>query len=140
MNTDPRSSVARARKELGARLRQLRKSAELTGQALADATGQHFTRVSRIENGAQGPTERNIRDWCAACGGRRPDPRSDRDRPVGRDCLPGVGSAIPATGQVRHERTANASRHRRGGGEVEHGVRAVVTSSSRSVSSSLATS
>lgn len=68
MNTDPRSSVAQARKELGARLRRLRKSAELTGQALADATGQHFTRVSRIENGAQAPTERNIRDWCAACG------------------------------------------------------------------------
>ncbi len=68
MNTDPRSSVAQARKELGARLRQLRKSAGLTGQALADATGQHFTRVSRIENGAQVPTERNIRDWCAACG------------------------------------------------------------------------
>jgi hypothetical protein len=35
---------------------------------LADATGQHFTRVSRIENGAQAPTERNIRDWCAVCG------------------------------------------------------------------------
>lgn len=68
MNTDPSSSVAQARKELGTRLRQLRKSAELTGQALADATGQHFTRVSRIENGAQAPTERNIRDWCAACG------------------------------------------------------------------------
>src|SRR5262249_23521363 len=45
-----------------------RKSAGLTGQALADATGQHFTRVSRIENGVQPPTERNIRDWCAACG------------------------------------------------------------------------
>ena len=69
MTTDPRSPVAQARKELGARLRQLRKSAELTGQALADATGQHFTRVSRIENGAQAPTERNLRDWCAACGG-----------------------------------------------------------------------
>jgi Helix-turn-helix domain len=68
VNTDPSSSVAQARKELGARLRQLRKSAGLTGQALADATGQHFTRVSRIENGAQAPTERNIRDWCAACG------------------------------------------------------------------------
>jgi hypothetical protein len=53
---------------LGARLRQLRKSAGLTGQALAEATGQHFTRVSRIENGVQPPTERNIRDWCAACG------------------------------------------------------------------------
>ena len=35
---------------------------------LADATGQHFTRISRIENGIQPPTERNIRDWCTACG------------------------------------------------------------------------
>lgn len=68
VNSDPSSSVAQARKELGVRLRQLRKSAGLTGQALADATGQHFTRVSRIENGAQPPTERNIRDWCTACG------------------------------------------------------------------------
>lgn len=68
MTTDPSSSSAQARKELGAWLRQLRKSAGLTGQALADATGQHFTRVSRIENGAQAPTERNIRDWCATCG------------------------------------------------------------------------
>lgn len=68
MTTDPTSSAAQARRELGARLRQLRKSAGLTGQALAAATGQHFTRVSRIENGAQAPTERNIRDWCAACG------------------------------------------------------------------------
>jgi hypothetical protein len=35
---------------------------------LAAATGQHFTRISRIENGAQPPTERNIQDWCTACG------------------------------------------------------------------------
>jgi hypothetical protein len=35
---------------------------------LADATGQHFTRISRIENGIQPPTERNIQDWCTACG------------------------------------------------------------------------
>jgi hypothetical protein len=40
----------------------------LTGQELAAATGQHFTRISRIENGVQAPTERNIRDWCTACG------------------------------------------------------------------------
>lgn len=40
----------------------------MTGQAIADATGQHFTRVSRIENGVQPPTEHNIRAWCAACG------------------------------------------------------------------------
>jgi transcriptional regulator with XRE-family HTH domain len=68
VSTDPSSAVARARKDLGARLRQLRKSAGLTGQAVANATGQHFTRVSRIENGVQAPTEANIRDWCAACG------------------------------------------------------------------------
>ena len=67
MTTDPSSSVAQARKELGARLRQLRKAAGLTGQALADATGQHFTRISRIENGVQPPTEQNLRDWCTAC-------------------------------------------------------------------------
>jgi transcriptional regulator with XRE-family HTH domain len=68
VTSDPSSSVTQARKELGTRLRQLRKSAGLTGQAVADATGQHFTRVSRIENGTQAPTERNIRDWCSACG------------------------------------------------------------------------
>lgn len=67
VTTDPRDSVAAARKELGSRLRQLRKSAGLTGQAIAEATGQHFTRVSRVENGMQMPTERNIRDWCNAC-------------------------------------------------------------------------
>jgi hypothetical protein len=35
---------------------------------LADETGQHFTRISRIENGIQPPTDRNIQDWCTACG------------------------------------------------------------------------
>ncbi|MEV6303402.1 helix-turn-helix transcriptional regulator [Actinoplanes sp. NPDC051861] len=67
MNNDPSSSVHQARKELGARLRNLRKAAGLTGKELAAATGQHFTRISRIENGGQPPTERNIRDWAAAC-------------------------------------------------------------------------
>jgi transcriptional regulator with XRE-family HTH domain len=68
VSTDPSSSARQARTELGARLRQLRRAAGLTGQAIAAATGQHFTRVSRIENGLQAPTERNIRDWCIACG------------------------------------------------------------------------
>jgi transcriptional regulator with XRE-family HTH domain len=67
VTTNQSSPVSQARKELGARLRQLRRSAGLTGQALADATGQHFTRISRIENGGQPPTEQNIRDWCVAC-------------------------------------------------------------------------
>ncbi|SEG94741.1 Helix-turn-helix domain-containing protein [Actinacidiphila yanglinensis] len=68
MTTDPSSPLATARRELGSRLRQLRKSAGLTQQAVASATGQHVTRVSRIENGGQAPTEHHIRDWCAICG------------------------------------------------------------------------
>ncbi|MGH3646714.1 MAG: helix-turn-helix domain-containing protein [Micromonosporaceae bacterium] len=68
MSTNPTSSAAEARRELGARLRQLRKSAGLTGREIAVATGQHVTRVSRVENGLQPPTEHNIRDWCRACG------------------------------------------------------------------------
>lgn len=46
----------------------MRRAAGLTGKQVAAATGQHFTRISRIENGGQAPTERNIRDWCIACG------------------------------------------------------------------------
>jgi transcriptional regulator with XRE-family HTH domain len=68
VSTIPANPATQARRELGLRLRQIRKAAGLTGQELAEATGQHFTRISRIENGAQPPTERNIRDWCAACG------------------------------------------------------------------------
>jgi transcriptional regulator with XRE-family HTH domain len=62
------SPATQARRELGLRLRQIRKTAGLTGQVLATATGQHFTRISRIENGLQPPTDRNIQDWCTACG------------------------------------------------------------------------
>ena len=46
----------------------MRRTAGITGKELAAATGQHFTRISRIENGGQPPTERNIRDWCTVCG------------------------------------------------------------------------
>jgi transcriptional regulator with XRE-family HTH domain len=48
-------------------MREIRKDAGLSGRALAAATGQHFTRVSKIENGAQVPTDKDIRAWCAAC-------------------------------------------------------------------------
>jgi hypothetical protein len=40
----------------------------MTGRALAAATGQHFTRVSKIEHGVQAPTDSDIRKWCRACG------------------------------------------------------------------------
>jgi transcriptional regulator with XRE-family HTH domain len=67
VTTSPSSSAKQAKKALGARLREIRKDAGLSGRALAAATGQHFTRVSKIENGVQHPTDQDIRAWCQAC-------------------------------------------------------------------------
>lgn len=61
------SSARQARETLGARLRELRTSAGLTARALAAATGQHSTRVSKIENGVQAPTEADLQAWCRVC-------------------------------------------------------------------------
>jgi transcriptional regulator with XRE-family HTH domain len=67
VTTSPSSSAKQAQKALGARLREIRKDAGLSGRALAAVTGQHFTRVSKIENGVQHPTDHDIRVWCRAC-------------------------------------------------------------------------
>jgi transcriptional regulator with XRE-family HTH domain len=48
-------------------MRGIRKDAGLTARALAVATGQHYTRVSKIEHGIQAPSEEDIRAWCQAC-------------------------------------------------------------------------
>ncbi|WP_205717525.1 helix-turn-helix domain-containing protein [Actinomadura soli] len=61
------SQVQQARAAFGARLRDMRKDARLTGRALASLSGVHFTKVSRIENGRQNPSEDDIRAWCSAC-------------------------------------------------------------------------
>lgn len=66
--TSPSSSVQRARKELAARLREVRLDAGLTGRALAAATGWHESKTSRIESGKQSPSDSDIRDWCRVCG------------------------------------------------------------------------
>ena len=68
MNISPSSSAKQAQEALGARLREIRKDAGLSGRALAAATGQHFTRVSKLEHGVQTPSGQDIRDWCQACG------------------------------------------------------------------------
>lgn len=39
----------------------------MSGRLLAAETDQHFTRVSKIENGVQAPTEADILAWCRAC-------------------------------------------------------------------------
>jgi transcriptional regulator with XRE-family HTH domain len=66
--TNPSSSAKAAQQALGARLRELRKDAALTGRHLAALTGQHYTRVSKLEHGVQQPTDTDVRDWCRACG------------------------------------------------------------------------
>jgi transcriptional regulator with XRE-family HTH domain len=68
VSTNPSSSAKQAQEALGARLREIRKDAGLPGRVLAQRTDQHFTRVSKIEHGVQPPTDRDIRDWCRACG------------------------------------------------------------------------
>jgi transcriptional regulator with XRE-family HTH domain len=57
-----------AKQALGARLRELRKDANLSGRALAARCGWHFTKVSKLEHGTQTPSEDDLRDWCGACG------------------------------------------------------------------------
>jgi transcriptional regulator with XRE-family HTH domain len=68
VTTSPSSSAKQAQQALGIRLRELRKDAGLTARALASATGQHYTRVSKIEHGVQAPSDTDIRAWCRACG------------------------------------------------------------------------
>jgi hypothetical protein len=56
-----------ARQALGERLREIRKDANLTGKAVADACGWYFTKVSKLEHGTQNPSEDDLRAWCRAC-------------------------------------------------------------------------
>jgi transcriptional regulator with XRE-family HTH domain len=60
--------VRQAREALGARLRDIRKDAKLTGRALASACQWHYTKVSKLEHGSTNPSEDDIRAWCHACG------------------------------------------------------------------------
>jgi transcriptional regulator with XRE-family HTH domain len=61
------ASVEQARQALGARLREIRSDADLTGRAFATAAGWHFTKVSKLENGARVPSEADVRTWCRVC-------------------------------------------------------------------------
>ncbi|MET9712301.1 helix-turn-helix domain-containing protein [Nocardiopsis alba] len=60
--------VLRAKEAFGARLREIRKDAGISGRELAAVAGMHFTKISRLENGKQNPSEKDIRAWCVACG------------------------------------------------------------------------
>lgn len=56
-----------ARRALGARLRECRRDAGLSGVALATAAGWPGSKVSKIEHGRQTPTEADIHEWCHWC-------------------------------------------------------------------------
>ncbi|WP_024804516.1 helix-turn-helix transcriptional regulator [Nocardia sp. BMG51109] len=62
------TNVDQARAALGARLRELRRDARLSGIDLASACGWHSSKISRIERGKQSPTEDDLARWCDAVG------------------------------------------------------------------------
>ncbi|MGA5426618.1 helix-turn-helix domain-containing protein [Streptomyces koyangensis] len=57
------TSVHEARDALGNRLRELRTAAGLSGRALAESLSWPPSKVSKLENGRQTPTDDDIRDW-----------------------------------------------------------------------------
>ncbi len=62
------TSVDEARNALGKRLRELRQQAELTGKQLAELLSWPPSKVSKLENGRQTPTDDDILAWTRATG------------------------------------------------------------------------
>lgn len=62
------SNVDEARRALGKRLRELRQMAGLSGVELAESLSWVGSKVSKIENGRQTPTDQDIRAWTGATG------------------------------------------------------------------------
>lgn len=60
------TSVHEARDALGKRLRELRSAAGLSGRQLAESLSWPPSKVSKLENGRQTPTDDDIRDWTRA--------------------------------------------------------------------------
>ncbi len=69
-NTSGASNVHEARNALGARLRELRQAAGLSGRELADSLSWPPSKVSKLENGRQTPSDEDIRSWTRATGSR----------------------------------------------------------------------
>jgi transcriptional regulator with XRE-family HTH domain len=57
-------TVDEARQALASRLRDLRKTARLSGRELAAQAGWHYTKVSKIEHGTTMPSEADLELWC----------------------------------------------------------------------------
>lgn len=62
------TTVQQAREALGGRLREVRRRSGLTGRQLAERLGWAPSKISKLENGRQTPSEADIRNWCGQCG------------------------------------------------------------------------
>jgi transcriptional regulator with XRE-family HTH domain len=62
------TAVHEARNALGLRLRELRQAADLTGRQLAEALSWPASKVSKLENGRQTPTDDDILAWTRQTG------------------------------------------------------------------------
>lgn len=60
------SNVHEARNALGKRLREIRRSADFSGRQLAESLSWPPSKVSKLENGRQTPTDDDIRGWTRA--------------------------------------------------------------------------
>lgn len=65
------TSVQEARAALGKRLRELRQQAGLTGKQLAESLLWPASKISKLENGRQTPTDDDIRGWTRVTGSER---------------------------------------------------------------------
>jgi transcriptional regulator with XRE-family HTH domain len=63
------SNVHEARNALGRRLRELREQAGFSGRQLADSLSWTPSKVSKLENARQTPSDDDIRAWAQATGG-----------------------------------------------------------------------
>ena len=98
----------RALSGLGARLRALREEAGISGLQLAKALGLGWRqpKVSRIENGLQLPTEKEIRAWAAVVGAE-PGPllalrrKAAAEYGVWKDRIAGAGSPAAFQDELR---------------------------------------
>jgi transcriptional regulator with XRE-family HTH domain len=61
------SSAQAARERLGAKLRDVRVAAGLTGRAFASAAGCQASKVSQIEKGVRPASVADVRLWCRVC-------------------------------------------------------------------------
>lgn len=67
-NSSGSSNVHEARNALGKRLRELRQQAGYSGRHLAESLSWPASKVSKLENGRQTPSDRDIRAWTGATG------------------------------------------------------------------------